>query len=117
MAKKDASLQGNIATAMKYLLARGFSVTLERGLHTALQEKYPTLLTIAPDSQASVHILEDSMHLDNVADFVITFGGDGLLLHLNTLFAERHVPPVMSFDMGSLGFLCPFAYENFFDEV
>jgi NAD kinase len=45
-------------------------------------------------------------------DLIITFGGDGLLLHCNTLFAGRAVPPVMCFDFGSLGFLSPFLYDD-----
>ena len=45
-------------------------------------------------------------------DLIITFGGDGLLLHCNTLFAGRAVPPVMCFDFGSLGFLSPFLYRS-----
>ena len=49
---------------------------------------------------------------------IITFGGDGLLLHCNALFhgQDMSIPPVMSFDFGSLGFLAPFPYEDFEDE-
>ena len=90
---------------------------MEKGLVTALRDKYPTLFHTEDGSETRIRILEDNMHHESIADFVITFGGDGLLLHLNTLFPNRNVPPVMSFDLGSLGFLCPFAYENFFDEV
>jgi NAD+ kinase len=50
-------------------------------------------------------------------DLIITFGGDGLLLYVNTLFQSRAIPPVMCFDFGSLGFLTPFQYEQFREEV
>ena len=50
-------------------------------------------------------------------DLVITFGGDGLLLHCNTLFGSSPVPPVMGFDFGSLGFLSPFQFDEFQPEV
>jgi NAD kinase len=50
-------------------------------------------------------------------DFIITFGGDGLLLHCNALFGDRRIPPICCFDFGSLGFLAPFRYREFNDEV
>jgi NAD kinase len=53
----------------------------------------------------------------NDIDLIVTFGGDGLLLHCNALFGQRYMPPVMSFDFGSLGFLSPFLFENFEKEV
>src|SRR5690606_6310390 len=37
-------------------------------------------------------------------DFVITLGGDGTVLYASWLF-QRIVPPVLSFALGSLGFL------------
>ena len=45
-------------------------------------------------------------------DFVITLGGDGTLLYASWLF-QRIVPPVLSFSMGSLGFLTKFDFANF----
>jgi len=39
---------------------------------------------------------------------VITLGGDGTILHVSHLFGEGECPPVLSFSMGSLGFLLPF---------
>lgn len=45
-------------------------------------------------------------------DFVVTLGGDGTVLYASWLF-QRIVPPVLSFSLGSLGFLTKFDYENF----
>ncbi|PSC74131.1 ATP-NAD kinase [Micractinium conductrix] len=40
----------------------------------------------------------------------ITLGGDGTVLHLASLFSEDEpLPPVISFAMGTLGFLTPFS--------
>ena len=50
-------------------------------------------------------------------DLVIAFGGDGLLMHCNTLFGGGSIPPSMCFDFGSLGFLAPFDYDDFQEEV
>ncbi|MDI1489364.1 MAG: hypothetical protein OHK93_008642 [Ramalina farinacea] len=49
-------------------------------------------------------------------DFVITLGGDGTLLYASWLF-QRIVPPVLSFSLGSLGFLTKFDYEGFQDTL
>lgn len=43
-------------------------------------------------------------------DLCITLGGDGTVLHLASLFTEDEpLPPVISFAMGTLGFLTPFS--------
>ena len=47
-------------------------------------------------------------------DLVVTLGGDGTILHASSLFSSGAVPPVLSFSMGTLGFLLPFrALVNF----
>ncbi|CAK7267126.1 hypothetical protein SEPCBS119000_002385 [Sporothrix epigloea] len=45
-------------------------------------------------------------------DFVITLGGDGTVLYASWLF-QRIVPPVLSFSLGSLGFLTKFDFDDF----
>ncbi|KAK3378461.1 ATP-NAD kinase-like domain-containing protein [Podospora didyma] len=45
-------------------------------------------------------------------DFVITLGGDGTVLYASWLF-QRIVPPVLSFALGSLGFLTKFDFEEY----
>ncbi|MES1912393.1 MAG: hypothetical protein MHM6MM_004676 [Cercozoa sp. M6MM] len=47
-------------------------------------------------------------------DLAVTLGGDGTLLHLSSLFQrdDEQVPPVLSFHLGSLGFLTPFDFED-----
>jgi NAD+ kinase len=49
-------------------------------------------------------------------DLVLTLGGDGTVLFTSWLF-QRIVPPVLSFSLGSLGFLTPFRFENFRDDL
>ena len=47
-------------------------------------------------------------------DFCISLGGDGTVLHLTSLFVEdTPLPPVISFSMGTLGFLTPFDAGEF----
>ena len=45
-------------------------------------------------------------------DFVITLGGDGTVLYASWLF-QRIVPPVLSFSLGSLGFLTKFDFNEY----
>uniref|UniRef100_A0A182LVS0 NAD(+) kinase n=1 Tax=Anopheles culicifacies TaxID=139723 RepID=A0A182LVS0_9DIPT len=49
-------------------------------------------------------------------DFIICLGGDGTLLYASLLF-QKSVPPVMAFHLGSLGFLTPFQFDNFQEQV
>ena len=45
-------------------------------------------------------------------DLVLTLGGDGTVLYTSWLF-QRIVPPILSFSLGSLGFLTNFSYHEF----
>jgi len=45
-------------------------------------------------------------------DFVVTLGGDGTVLYASWLF-QRIVPPVLSFSLGSLGFMTKFDFDHF----
>lgn len=54
--------------------------------------------------------------LTDKIDFIICLGGDGTLLYASSLF-QQSVPPVMAFHLGSLGFLTPFRFDNFQEQV
>ena len=45
-------------------------------------------------------------------DLVLTLGGDGTVLFTSWLF-QRIVPPILSFSLGSLGFLTNFPFETY----
>lgn len=45
-------------------------------------------------------------------DLVLTLGGDGTVLYTSWLF-QRVVPPILSFSLGSLGFLTNFEFEKY----
>ncbi|GAB5354788.1 hypothetical protein AAMO2058_000149400 [Amorphochlora amoebiformis] len=62
---------------------------------------------------------EEFDKLNEIVDFVVCLGGDGTLLWLSNLF-RKSVPPVISFAMGSLGFLTPFPasqYKHFLTQT
>jgi NADH kinase len=47
-------------------------------------------------------------------DLVVTFGGDGTILHASSLFAKAtRVPPILSFSMGTLGFLSEWKFSEY----
>lgn len=53
-------------------------------------------------------------------DLIVTLGGDGTILRAVSAFLNVGVPPVLSFAMGTLGFLLPFdftTYRESFDMV
>lgn len=55
---------------------------------------------------------EEVQTLHTKVDLVITLGGDGTVLWAASLF-KGPVPPLVSFAMGSLGFMTPFQSENY----
>ncbi|XP_020362113.1 NAD kinase-like isoform X4 [Oncorhynchus kisutch] len=59
---------------------------------------------------------EDLNDISNRVDFIICLGGDGTLLYASSLF-QKSVPPVMSFHLGSLGFLTPFNFDTYQSQV
>ncbi|KAH7355544.1 ATP-NAD kinase-like domain-containing protein [Pyrenochaeta sp. MPI-SDFR-AT-0127] len=53
-------------------------------------------------------------HLSDKTDLVCTLGGDGTLLRASSLFSHAaSVPPVLSFAMGTIGFLGEFKFREY----
>ena len=70
------------------------------------------ILGAYPRRISSAHIHGEHPRRAPQVDLVICLGGDGTLLWASGLF-PRAMPPVISFAMGSLGFLSTFRYEQF----
>jgi len=52
--------------------------------------------------------------LPGKVDLTTTLGGDGTILHASSLFSTTsHVPPVLSFSMGTLGFLGEWKFADY----
>ncbi|KAG7530681.1 hypothetical protein FFLO_04851 [Filobasidium floriforme] len=65
--------------------------------------------TVSPNTGVRIWARPDKEELD----LIITLGGDGTILHVSSLYARPgKVPPVLSFSMGSLGFLTPFHIDT-----
>ncbi|PIA27236.1 hypothetical protein AQUCO_08200035v1 [Aquilegia coerulea] len=54
----------------------------------------------------------DTSNLHERVDFVACLGGDGVILHASNIFRGA-VPPVVSFNLGSLGFLTSHTFEHY----
>lgn len=51
--------------------------------------------------------------IGNKVDLMVTLGGDGTILRAVSLFSNTQVPPILSFSLGTLGFLLPFDFKNY----
>lgn len=57
---------------------------------------------------------EDDPSFSDKVDLICTLGGDGTILRSSSLFAESdHVPPILSFSMGTLGFLGEWNFKEY----
>ncbi|KAL1344443.1 hypothetical protein HN51_018382 [Arachis hypogaea] len=56
--------------------------------------------------------IQDTSVLHEKVDFVACLGGDGVILHASNLFGGA-IPPVVSFNLGSLGFLASHSFEDY----
>ncbi|ORY28997.1 NADH kinase [Naematelia encephala] len=93
-----------VARLLRHLTEHHPYLTLLVEPHTArYHDTYPDLVVVDAADQALLPLY---------TDLVITVGGDGTVLHTSHLFAEGECPPVLSFSMGSLGFLLPFHIDS-----
>lgn len=57
---------------------------------------------------------EKASSISDKVDMTVCFGGDGTILHAASLFAtSRKVPPILSFSMGTLGFLGEWKFDEY----
>lgn len=59
---------------------------------------------------------EGKDNLTDRVDLIICLGGDGTLLYASTLF-QTSVPPIITFHLGSLGFLTSFDFSDYKEQV
>lgn len=106
LVKKDPELMGSVLEAARYLMD-------VENLHVVVE---PLVQTQALANGVYLDTFASPVSLHEKVDFVVCLGGDGLILHISTLF-KTAVPPVISFNLGSLGFLTPFQFADFKAEI
>ena len=93
----------------------GTSIITEPQTALELHEQLPFPIYTDTDRPNLIRLLQEKV------DLVATLGGDGTILHASSLFAtSASVPPILSFSMGTLGFLGEWKfgeYERAFREV
>ncbi|KAF2720503.1 ATP-NAD kinase [Polychaeton citri CBS 116435] len=93
-----------------------FEPKVARRLHSTLPFPIYSLAVGERDQES-----QDHTRYAHKVDLTTTLGGDGTILHAASLFARsRSVPPVLSFSMGTLGFLGEWnfaEYKRAFREV
>lgn len=81
----------------------GVNVVFERRVASQIHESLPFPIYTA-----------DPLSLHDKIDLVATLGGDGTILRAASLFSLRSsVPPMLSFSMGSLGFLGEWKFDEY----
>jgi NADH kinase len=65
-------------------------------------------------TSSSPHVLYTGEIEDIITktDLLVTLGGDGTILRAVSLFSNSSVPPILSFSLGTLGFLLPFDFSH-----
>ncbi len=107
--KPDDAIVASVIEAVKKLWDREVEVVVEKDMYDILQADIG-------DHQKN-KLIEFQENTEQGVDVIITFGGDGTLMHCSSMFTEQRIPPIMSFDFGSLGFLSPFQFENFEEDI
>jgi NAD kinase len=127
LSKPDNEILAALVNCLPYLASKGLELYVEESVYEEIQQisasKAKTDLEEIDSEivEAQKNIVLNVFNKDSPrkqgVDLVIAFGGDGLLMHCNTLFGGGSIPPSMCFDFGSLGFLAPFDYKDFKVEV
>ncbi|KAI9703177.1 MAG: hypothetical protein M1836_007742 [Candelina mexicana] len=118
----DETLIGHTREVSKWLLSRDrgtqYIVYVEKTLENS--RKFDAKGLLSEDESFHDRLKYWTVELcarhPHTFDFVITLGGDGTVLFASWLF-QRVVPPVLSFALGSLGFLTKFDYTGFRDTL
>lgn len=114
----DESIVSLTRKVTKWLLSTDrdalYVVYVERRMETHPDFGTLQLLQEEPSAQGRLKFWDPRLTQEqpHLFDFVITLGGDGTVLYTSWLF-QRIVPPVLSFALGSLGFLTNFDFATY----
>ncbi|KAJ5041884.1 hypothetical protein NUH16_003289 [Penicillium rubens] len=114
----DESLVSSTRKVARWLLSKErdipYNVYVERRLETHPDFGALQLRQEEPSAKGRLKFWDPKLAQEqpHLFDFVITLGGDGTVLYTSWLF-QRTVPPVLSFALGSLGFMTNFNYADY----
>ena len=113
----DESLVSLTRKVTRWLISKDrdtpYVVYVERRMETHPDFGTLQLLQEEPSAQGRLKFWDPKLAQEqpHLFDFVVTLGGDGTVLYTSWLF-QRIVPPVLSFALGSLGFLTNFDFSD-----
>ncbi|KAI4251810.1 MAG: hypothetical protein LQ352_004638 [Teloschistes flavicans] len=113
----DSDLIGLTRTIAEWLLSKErdtqYTVYVEDTLEDNSKFDAQGLISQDPSHEGRLKYWNNELcrKQPHLFDFAVTLGGDGTLLYASWLF-QRIVPPVLSFALGSLGFLTKFDYAD-----
>ena len=92
----------------------GVTVYVDAKLHTSTRFNAEGLLASNPNFEHMLRYWTPDLCWNSPErfDLVLTLGGDGTVLYTSWLF-QRIVPPILSFSLGSLGFLTNFPFKSY----
>lgn len=107
-----------LMTTPRYGSELGVNVYVDEKLRNSKRFNAADLLRSHPRFQNLLRYWRPDMcrNTPEKFDLVLTLGGDGTVLFASTLF-QSIVPPILSFSLGSLGFLTNFEYDKFKEEL
>lgn len=92
----------------------GVNVYVDHKLRKSKRFDMPSLLAKDPRYESMLRFWTPDLCWESPEkfDLVLTLGGDGTVLFTSWLF-QRIVPPILSFSLGSLGFLTNFQFDEY----
>lgn len=115
---QDEALVSLARKVTQWLLSKDrdtqYTVYVEKRFETDADFAAWQLVEEEPSAKDRLKYWDMQLALNNphLFDFVVTLGGDGTVLYTSWLF-QRIVPPVLSFSLGSLGFLTKFDFNEY----
>jgi NAD+ kinase len=113
----DESIVSLTRNVTRWLISKDrdtpYTVYVERRMETHPDFGTLQLLQEEPSAKGRLKFWDPKLAQEQpqLFDFVLTLGGDGTVLYTSWLF-QRIVPPVLSFALGSLGFLTNFDFSE-----
>ena len=106
--KLGDDLLPQLMEALRHLRREGLRCVVERDVYDrlSLEDGFGFVETFLPGDP-----------LAEAVDFCVCLGGDGVILHASTLFGTGPAPPIISFNLGSLGFLTNHTFDCFQQDV
>lgn len=104
-----------LMTTPRYDQDHGVSVYVDAKLRKSSRFGAESIIKDYPEVSHLLHFWtpESARKSSEQFDMAITLGGDGTVLYVGSIFQQTVVPPVMSFSLGSLGFLANYSIDNY----